>query len=66
MPYDKQVNHQHLMKEYRIRVETNDGCTTIWYEKSKAKTAPTLICNRVCTQLQGLNLKNVEVDLCSW
>ena len=46
---------------YRVRVETNDGCVTIWYEKSKAKTAPTLITNRVYNQLCGLNIKEVSV-----
>jgi hypothetical protein len=51
------------MKTYRILVETNDGCKTIWYENSKAKKAPSLICDRVCKQLCGLNLKRVEVDL---
>jgi len=25
------------MKNYRVQVETYDGCVTIWYEKSKAK-----------------------------
>lgn len=51
------------MKEYKIRVETYDGCVTFWYEKSKAKKAPTIICNRVHEQLAGLNLKEVEVTL---
>ncbi len=51
------------MKTYRILVETNDGCQTIWYENSRAKKAPSLICDRVCKQLCGLNLKRVEVDL---
>ena len=51
------------MKTYRIQVETYDGCVTIWYEKSSAKKAPTIICNRVFSQLQGLNLKDVSVDL---
>ena len=51
------------MKTYRVRVYTNDGCTTIWYEKSSAKKAPTIICNRVCLQLQGLNLKDVTVEV---
>jgi hypothetical protein len=52
-----------MNKTYRILVETNDGCKTIWYENSKAKKAPTLICERVNKQLCGLNLKRVEVDL---
>jgi hypothetical protein len=51
------------MKNYRIQVETYDGCVTIWYEKSKAKKAPTLICNRVYSQLSGLNVKEIEVTL---
>ena len=52
-----------MNKTYRILVETNDGCKTIWYETSRAKKAPTLICERVSKQLCGLNLKRVEVDL---
>lgn len=51
------------MKNYRVRVETNDGCVTIWYEKSKAKYAHLNIQNRVYNQLCGLNLKEVSVDL---
>ena len=51
------------MKNYRVRVETNDGCVTIWHEKSKAKSAPTLINNRVYNQLCGLNIKEIEVTL---
>jgi len=51
------------MREFRIKVETNDGCKTIWYEKSKAKNASSIICERVTNQLMGLNLKRVEVDL---
>jgi hypothetical protein len=51
------------MKNYRIRVETYDGCTTIWYEKSKAKSADKLILNRVYNQLCGLNIKEIEVNL---
>jgi hypothetical protein len=49
------------MKNYRIRVETYDGLQTIWYEKSKAKSANKLILNRVYNQLCGLNIKEVEV-----
>lgn len=51
------------MKTYRITVETFDGLQTIWYEKSKAKKASTIICKRVADQLAGLNLRRVEVDL---
>jgi hypothetical protein len=51
------------MKNYRILVETNDGCRTIWYEKSKAKSATEIICRRVTNQLMGLNLKRVSVDV---
>jgi len=49
------------MKNYRVRVETNDGCVTIWYEKSKANRACDLISNRVYNQLCGLNIKEIEV-----
>jgi hypothetical protein len=49
------------MKMYRIRVETNDGCVTVWYERSKAKTACDIINRRVFAQLSGLNLKEVSV-----
>jgi hypothetical protein len=52
-----------MNKTYRISVETNDGCKTIWYETSRAKSACDLICERVNKQLCGLNLKRVEVDL---
>lgn len=51
------------MKNYRIQVETNDGCTTIWYEQSRAKSACECIHDRVLEQLAGLNLKRVEVSL---
>jgi hypothetical protein len=51
------------MKDIRIKVETNDGCTTIWYERSKLKNATDIICNRVTNQLMGLNLKRVEVSV---
>ncbi len=50
-------------KTYRIRVETYDGCTTIWYETSRAKRATDLIVNRVYNQLCGLNIKEVEATL---
>ena len=55
-----------MMKNYRVQVETNDGCVTIWYEKSKAKSAHTLINNRVYNQLCGLNIKEVSVTLSAW
>jgi hypothetical protein len=51
------------MKTIRIQVETNDGCTTIWYEKSRLKEPTEPIMNRVMEQLCGLNLKRVEVSL---
>lgn len=51
------------MKTFRVQVQTNDGCTTIWYEKSAAKKATEIICDRVNKQLCGLNLKSVEVTL---
>jgi hypothetical protein len=50
-----------IMKNYRVRVETYDGCVTVWYEKSKAKTADKLILNRVYNQLCGLNIKEISV-----
>ena len=50
------------MKNYRVMVETYDGCVTIWYEKSKAKTASKLILNRVYNQLCGLNIKEIKVS----
>ena len=49
------------MKNYRVRVEAYDGCVTIWYEKSKAKSADKLILNRVYNQLCGLNIKEISV-----
>ena len=51
------------MQTIRIQVETNDGCRTIWYEKSKLKNPTDAICKRVNEQLAGLNLKRVEVSL---
>ncbi len=51
------------MKTVRIQVETNDGCCTIWYEKSRLKEPTAAINERVLNQLQGLNLKRVEVSL---
>jgi hypothetical protein len=50
-----------MMKNYRVQVETYDGCVTVWYEKSKAKTADKLILNRVYNQLCGLNIKQISV-----
>jgi hypothetical protein len=50
-------------KTYRVRVETYDGCTTIWYETSRAKKAADFIVNRVYNQLCGLNVKEVEATL---
>ena len=58
-----QMLTQTNMKNYRVRVETNDGCVTIWHEKSKAKTADKLILNRVYNQLCGLNIKEIDVSL---
>jgi hypothetical protein len=49
------------MKNYRVRVETNDGCVTVWYEKSKKPNADKFILNRVYNQLCGLNVKEIEV-----
>ena len=49
------------MKNYRVCVETYDGCVTVWWEKSKAKTADKLILNRVYNQLCGLNIKEISV-----
>ena len=51
------------MKNYRVQVETNDGCVTVWYEQSKEKQAHLSIQNRVYNQLCGLNLKEVSVSL---
>jgi hypothetical protein len=51
------------MKMYRVRVETYDGCCTVWYERSKAKKASEIICNRVYQQLSGLNIKEIDVTL---
>jgi hypothetical protein len=55
-----------MMKNYRVMVETNDGCVTIWYEKSNAKTADKLILNRVYNQLCGLNIKEISVNPSVW
>jgi hypothetical protein len=51
------------MKTIRVQVDTNDGCTTIWYEKSKLKNPTEAICERVNQQLCGLNLKRVDVSV---
>lgn len=51
------------MKTYKVRVETYDGRVTWWHEKSKAKEASSIICDRVCKQLFGLNVRRVEVTL---
>lgn len=51
------------MQTIRVQVETNDGCRTIWYEKSKLKNPTESICKRVNNQLAGLNIKRVEVTL---
>jgi hypothetical protein len=66
MPYDDFVQHQTPMKEIRVQVETNDGCITIWYEKSRLKNPTEAIHDRVLEQLCGLNLKRVEVALAPW
>lgn len=50
-----------MKNNFRVRVETNDGCVTIWYEKHAAKKACDIICKRVYEQLAGLNLKEVSV-----
>lgn len=49
------------MNTYRIRVETSDGCVTIWYEKNKVKQDCEFIHNRVYNQLCGLNIKEITV-----
>ena len=54
------------MKNYRVQVETYDGCVTVWYEKSKAKSADKLILNRVYNQLCGLNIKEISVTPSVW
>ena len=51
------------LKDIRIRVETYDGCCTIWYERSKLKNPTEVICNRVTNQLMGLNIKEVNVSV---
>ena len=54
------------MKNYRVQVETYDGCVTTWYEKSNAKTADKLILNRVYNQLCGLNIREISVTPSVW
>lgn len=51
------------MKDIRIRVETYDGCCTIWYERSRLKNACDVISKRVTNQLMGLNIKEVQVSV---
>ena len=51
------------MKDIRVLVSTNDGCTTIWYERSKAQDACQKIHDRVWNQLIGLNIKEVDVSV---
>jgi len=50
-----------MTKMYRVQVETNDGCVTIWYEQSRDKDACNMINERVYQQLCGLNIKEVSV-----
>lgn len=57
------VFSNHTMKEYKVLVQTQDGCTTIWYEKSRAKNACDTIHKRVCDRLFGLALQKVDVTL---
>lgn len=59
--YSTFVAEEFMTQSYRVRVETNDGCVTVWYENSSAKRACDLINNRVYNQLCGLNLKEVSV-----
>jgi hypothetical protein len=51
------------MTEVKVRVETNDGCVTFWYEKSRVKNPTEVVCNRVTNQLMGLNIKEVSVTV---
>jgi hypothetical protein len=48
--------------KFRVRVETFDGCVTIWYEESRKARACDFIANRVYNQLCGLNVKEIEVS----
>lgn len=50
------------MKNYRVQVETYDGCVTIWHEKSSVQNADKFILNRVYNQLCGLNIKEISVN----
>jgi len=54
---------QFEMKNYRVQVETYDGCITVWYEQSKAKKASSIICDRVYKQLCGLNIREIDVTV---
>jgi len=54
------------LKDIRIQVSTNDGCTTIWYERAKLKAKGNVcaeIQERVYNQLCGLNIKEIEVSV---
>ena len=62
MCYNGIVPEAASLKNYRVRVETNDGCVTIWHEQSRAKNADKFILNRVYNQLCGLNIKEVSVE----
>jgi len=52
-----------MTKNYRVQVETYDGCITVWYEQSKAKKASSIICDRVYKQLCGLNIREIDVTV---
>jgi hypothetical protein len=61
------------MQDIRIRVETNDGCCTIWYERVKLNKLVSIdkakenVCakiqERVYNQLCGLNIKEIDVSV---
>ena len=57
------VAEEFTLTEVKVRVETNDGCVTFWYENSRAKNPTEVVCNRVTNQLMGLNIKRVEVTV---
>ena len=59
--YCIEVVRNWTLKDIRIRVETNDGCCTIWYERSKQKCST--IQERVYNQLCGLNIKEIDVSI---
>ena len=63
MSSKKKLSLFDIMKDIRVFVQTNDGCITIWYERSKLKNACESIHDRVWNQLCGLNLKRVEVSV---